>query len=98
MMSYFLSAGVFVQASKKKVYMLYNLQPDRSVTGGAWYSDQDFESEFVEVLNQQCFKFLQSKVQKTLFHCPNGAQQEEAERCSEAGIGRGGLLSCLRAV
>ena len=47
--------------------MLYNLQPDRSVTGGAWYSDQDFESEFVEVLNQQCFKFLQSKVQKTLF-------------------------------
>ncbi|KAG7232771.1 hypothetical protein INR49_008127 [Caranx melampygus] len=36
------------QASKKKVYMLYNLQPDRSVTGGAWYSDQDFESEFVE--------------------------------------------------
>ena len=42
--------------------MLYNVQPDRSVTGGAWYSDQDFESEFVEVLNQQCFKFLQSKV------------------------------------
>ncbi|XP_031154431.1 DNA-directed RNA polymerase III subunit RPC6 isoform X1 [Sander lucioperca] len=52
-----------VQASKKKVYMLYNLQPDRSVTGGAWYSDQDFESEFVEVLNQQCFKFLQSKAE-----------------------------------
>ncbi|KAF0036941.1 hypothetical protein F2P81_009815 [Scophthalmus maximus] len=51
-----------VAASKKKVYMLYNLQPDRSVTGGAWYSDQDFESEFVEVLNQQCFKFLQSKI------------------------------------
>lgn len=55
-----------LQASKKKVYMLYNLQPDRSVTGGAWYSDQDFESEFVEVLNQQCFKFLQSKVQHAM--------------------------------
>uniref|UniRef100_A0A8C7WER2 DNA-directed RNA polymerase III subunit RPC6 n=1 Tax=Oncorhynchus mykiss TaxID=8022 RepID=A0A8C7WER2_ONCMY len=50
-------------AASKKVYMLYNLQPDRSVTGGAWYSDQDFESEFVEVLNQQCFKFLQSKAE-----------------------------------
>lgn len=25
-----------VNASKKKVYMLYNLEPDRSVTGGAW--------------------------------------------------------------
>ncbi|XP_033127297.1 DNA-directed RNA polymerase III subunit RPC6-like [Anneissia japonica] len=50
-----------VGASKKKVYMLYNVQPDRSVTGGAWYSDQDFEAEFVDVLNQQCLKFLQQK-------------------------------------
>ncbi|XP_053880095.1 DNA-directed RNA polymerase III subunit RPC6 isoform X2 [Malaclemys terrapin pileata] len=55
-----------VAASKKKVYMLYNLQPDRSVTGGAWYSDQDFESEFVEVLNQQCCKFLQTKVELSM--------------------------------
>ena len=42
--------------------MLYNVEPDRTVTGGAWYSDQDFESEFVDVLNQQCFKFLEQKV------------------------------------
>ena len=52
------------QASKKKVYMLFNVEPDISVTGGAWYSDQDFESEFVEVLNQQCYKYLQQKVRK----------------------------------
>lgn len=50
-----------VAASKKKVYMLFNLEPDQSVTGGSWYSDQDFESEFVDVLTQQCFKFLQQK-------------------------------------
>ena len=50
-----------VNATKKKVYMLYGLEPDISVTGGAWYSDQDFESEFVEILNQQCCKFLQQK-------------------------------------
>lgn len=42
--------------------MLFNLEPDASVTGGAWYSDQDFEAEFVDILNQQCFKFLQQKV------------------------------------
>lgn len=36
-----------VNASKKKVYMLYNMEPDRTITGGAWYQDQDFESEFV---------------------------------------------------
>lgn len=52
-----------VAASKKKVYMLYNLEPDRSVTGGAWYSEQEFESEFVEVLNQQCYKFLLQKAE-----------------------------------
>ena len=51
-----------VQASKKKVYMLYDVTPDESLTGGAWYSDQEFESEFVEVLNQHCYKFLQRKV------------------------------------
>lgn len=39
--------------------MLYNLEPDRTVTGGAWYQDQDFEAEFVDVLNQQCLRFLQ---------------------------------------
>ncbi|XP_055373686.1 probable DNA-directed RNA polymerase III subunit RPC6 [Condylostylus longicornis] len=50
-----------VNASKKKVYMLFNLEPDRSVTGGAWYQDQDFEAEFVDVLNQQCLRFLQMK-------------------------------------
>lgn len=44
--------------------MLYNLEPDRTVTGGAWYQDQDFESEFVDVLNQQCFRFLQMRREK----------------------------------
>ena len=51
-----------VNATKKKVYMLYNLEPDHSVTGGAWYSEQDFESEFVEILNQQCYRFLHHRL------------------------------------
>lgn len=44
--------------------MLYGLDPHRSLTGGAWYSDQDFESEFVTILNQQCFKYLSDKRQQ----------------------------------
>lgn len=59
-----------MQAGKRKVYMLYNLEPDSSVTGGAWYSDQDFEAEFVDILNDQCFKFLQQKV--SFFMCVLG--------------------------
>lgn len=54
-----------VAASRKKVYMLFNLEPDITVTGGAWYSDQDFESEFVEVLNQQCHKYLEQRALQT---------------------------------
>lgn len=48
---------------KKKVFMLYDIEPDRTVTGGTWYSNDSFESEFVEVLNQQCYKFLQRKTE-----------------------------------
>lgn len=46
--------------------MLYNLEPDRSVSGGAWYQDQDFEAEFVDVLNQQCLRFLQMKKEQAM--------------------------------
>lgn len=50
-----------VSAPKKKTYLLYNLEPDRSLTGGAWYSDQHFDSEFVDILNQQCCRFLEQR-------------------------------------
>jgi DNA-directed RNA polymerase III subunit RPC6 len=50
-----------VNASKKKVYMLFDLEPDRSITGGAWYSGKEFESEFVEILNEQCYRYLCDK-------------------------------------
>ena len=51
------------QAAKKKVYMLFNLQPDRSITGGSWYSDNEFESELVDLLNHQCFEMLQQQTE-----------------------------------
>lgn len=51
--------------------MLSSLEPDASVTGGAWYNDQDFESEFVDVLNQQCYRFLQQK-KEAVKNCKDG--------------------------
>lgn len=50
-----------VAASKKKVYILYNLEPDTSLTGGAWYQDHDFEAEFVNVLTRSCCTFLNTR-------------------------------------
>lgn len=45
--------------------MLFNLEPDRSLTGGAWYSeDQNFESDFVTILNEQCYKYLCDKKER----------------------------------
>ena len=44
---------------------LYDLEPDRSVTGGAWYTDGDFESEFVEILNQHSYRYLYEKLEKS---------------------------------
>ena len=46
-------------------FRLYGLEPDRSVTGGAWYTDQEFESEFVEILNQQSYNYLYEKLEKS---------------------------------
>lgn len=61
-----------VNASKKKVYMLYDLEPDTSVTGGAWYQDSDFETEFVDVLNAQCLRFLVERRTQALKHASEG--------------------------
>lgn len=46
-------------ASKgKKVYMLAELKPSKELTGGAWYTDQVFDSEFINVMKQQCLQFV----------------------------------------
>lgn len=58
-----------VTASKKKVYMLYNLEPDKTVTGGSWYQDQDFETEFVDILNQQSLQFLRQRRADAMREC-----------------------------
>lgn len=63
-----------VTASKKKLYMLYGLEPDKSVTGGAWYSGTEFESEYVQVLHEQCYHFVKRRL----------VQAEEAKDFFEA--------------
>lgn len=52
-----------VGAARKKIYMLFELEPDTAVTGGAFYSDQEVDMQFVDLLNQQCLKYLRGKRQ-----------------------------------
>lgn len=54
-----------VVASKKKLYMLFDLEPDESLTGGAWYADEEFDAIFVKTLRDVVIKYLQTK-------CPEG--------------------------
>ncbi|KAJ3218117.1 34-kDa subunit of RNA polymerase III (C) [Clydaea vesicula] len=50
-----------VKNATRKVYMLYDLEPSVEVTGGPWYTDQDFDAAFVEALSKQCLAFITSK-------------------------------------
>jgi DNA-directed RNA polymerase III subunit RPC6 len=39
-----------VKSAKKKLYMLYDLQPAKDVTGGPWYTDLEFDHQFISEL------------------------------------------------
>lgn len=39
-----------VVSKSKKLYMLYDMVPAKEITGGPWYSDQEFDHEFVQEL------------------------------------------------
>ncbi|GFQ98105.1 DNA-directed RNA polymerase III subunit RPC6 [Trichonephila clavata] len=47
-----------VASNKKKLFMLFGLEPSTGVTGGTFYTGQEFETEFVDVLGEQCYKYL----------------------------------------
>ncbi|KAK9817314.1 hypothetical protein WJX72_012527 [[Myrmecia] bisecta] len=47
-----------VSNANRKVYMLYELEPARELTGGAWYTEHEYDSEFIEVLQQACYQFI----------------------------------------
>lgn len=54
-----------------QVYMLYELTPDPTITGGTWYSDHEFEAEFVRVLNEQCARLLDERFVESEKKFPN---------------------------
>lgn len=50
-----------VTNKNRKVYMLYNLEPHVDISGDIWYSGQEIDSEFIDILNKQCFNFINQK-------------------------------------
>jgi DNA-directed RNA polymerase III subunit RPC6 len=67
-----------VEAKTRKVYMLFDLEPSRDLTGGPWYSEQDFDSAFVDELLSHIYKYIVAKNFVTL--------QQIAEFIKASGI------------
>lgn len=47
-----------VEGASRKVYMLAELEPARTVTGGAWYTDRNLDSEFINQAREICIQVI----------------------------------------
>lgn len=52
-----------VNSKSKKLYMAFHVVPDKELTGGPWYTDDEFDQEFV---NSLC-KFIANSVNKSKY-------------------------------
>eukprot|EP00039_Didymoeca_costata_P033026 m.40369 g.40369 ORF g.40369 m.40369 type:complete len:326 (+) comp9656_c0_seq1:84-1061(+) len=50
-----------VTAPKKPLYMLYDMKPDSSLTGGAWYTANEFDKAFIDMLNKCTIAYAKRK-------------------------------------
>lgn len=45
----------------KKTYLLFDLEPAKEVTGGAWFSDGDLDSEFIELVATMTVHYVKAQ-------------------------------------
>jgi DNA-directed RNA polymerase III subunit RPC6 len=50
-----------VASKSKKLYMLYNATPTKEITGGPWYTEQEFDQQFIDELSKFIIKAVGSK-------------------------------------
>ena len=51
--------------------MLYELTPDETIGGGPWYSGDEFDTEFARVLNEQCARLLDERLEESIQKYPH---------------------------
>jgi DNA-directed RNA polymerase III subunit RPC6 len=72
-----------VTAKAKKLYMLYSLTPAKELTGGVWYSDLEFDHEFIAQLRTfaiHCVKRLNQGKGVTLMEIQQKMIQAKVSR------------------
>jgi DNA-directed RNA polymerase III subunit RPC6 len=54
-----------ITSKSKKMYMLYNLEPSKELTGGPWYTEQEFDHQFIDELRNYCFSLITNHPSKS---------------------------------
>jgi DNA-directed RNA polymerase III subunit RPC6 len=47
-----------VNRKNRKIYILFELEPAKEISGGPWYTDHEFDHEFVQVLSNSIVKYV----------------------------------------
>ena len=47
-----------VNRKNRKIYILSDLEPSKEISGGPWYTDHEFDHEFVQVLSATIVKYV----------------------------------------
>lgn len=55
-----------IAGKNRKVYMLAELEPSREITGGVWYTDNELDTDLIEVLRKQCLHYIMQEGQVSL--------------------------------
>lgn len=50
-----------VSARNNKIYMRFDLEPSTDLTGGSWYSEEDFDHELIAQVKDAAVRFMQSE-------------------------------------
>ncbi|KAI9243473.1 RNA polymerase Rpc34 [Sporodiniella umbellata] len=74
-----------VKYPTRKIYMLFNLTPSSEVTGGAWYTDQELDTEFIDSLKAACLKYIASRSFPRVEGVPDAVFGADHEHYATAG-------------
>jgi len=50
-----------IQAKKKKVYMLSEIEPSIDITGGIWYNETEFNTNLIDTLSERCLEYIEKQ-------------------------------------
>jgi DNA-directed RNA polymerase III subunit RPC6 len=87
-----------VTQKAKKLYMLYELEPSKEITGGVWYSDQEFDHSFISELREfllQCLRRLNGGKGCTVAEIKDKIQQANVSRVALTNDDVGQLMRTL---